>query len=338
MKQTIIALFFLCSLPAFSQCSPFMGVGAVQFLDNNAKPLTAGVLYSFQAGTSTQQATFTSSTCGTPNVNPISFSTGGRVQIWLTTTATYKFVLCAHNDGAACSAGDILFSIDQVPGGASSSGGGSPFVGVFISGSSTPATAGAIRLASGDIWCFRNAANSGNLCWSKDSNDLLSWAGGSFKLPEAGAPGCVVGFDILYADSGTHRLSQCNNGAGSTDVLVGAATTDTLTNKTESHPTISVGIVNSGTGFQHVRQTWSCTVTTGTFDGCNITVNWNGAGFADTNYTSVCNVVSPNIPVMLGQQGTPKNPGNILASVFKINDGGAHTSISGELDCIGVHD
>ena len=131
-KLLCIALFIGC-LPVLShaQCAPFMGVGNVQFLDNTAKPLTAGVVYFYQAGTSTQQATFTSSTCGTVNTNPLSLGVGGRAQIWLTSSSLYKVVLCAQNDGPACSAGDVLFSVDQVPGGASSGGGGgsgSPFI------------------------------------------------------------------------------------------------------------------------------------------------------------------------------------------------------------------
>lgn len=337
MKKILFAFVLLFSLPALSQCSPFMGIGNVQFIDNVGNPLVNGVLYSFQAGTSTQQATFTSSTCGTPNVNPISFGSGGRVTIWLTTTLFYKFVLCAQNDGAACAAGDILFSVDQVPGGPASGGtSGSPFIGVFISGSSTPATAGATRFASGDLFgCIRNNANSGNLCWSKDTSDLLTWAGGSFKEPEGSAPSSVVGFDIIEADASVHRWQQCNNGA-SCDVLIGANTTDTLANKTENHPIISTGIANNGTGFQHVRQSFSCTVTTGTFDGCNLTINWPGT-WADTNYTAACWMSQPNIPAWVAQAGVETTT-TLPVSVFKINDGGAHTTLSGSVFCVGVHD
>lgn len=192
----------------------------MQFLDNTAKPLQSGVLYVFQAGTSTQQATFTSSSCGTVNTNPITFGVGARASIWLTTSALYKFVLCAQNDGPACSAGDVLFSVDQVPGGSSGGGGsGSPFVGVFVSGSSNPATSGAIRLSSGDLACFRNSANSGNLCIAKDSNDLLTWQGGSLKLPESNTPTAITGFDILEADANSHRFEQCSNGTACAQIV-----------------------------------------------------------------------------------------------------------------------
>src|SRR5207247_2083570 len=195
--------------------------------------LTMGVLDSYQAGTSTQQATFTDSTGTVQNPNPIPFGTGGRVQIWLTTANFYKFVLCVQNDGPSCAAGDILFTVDQIPGGLSGGGNaGSPFIGVFISGTVSPATSGAVRVASGDSVCWRNAAGSANLCFSKDSNDLLSWTGGSLKFPEVGAPTGVASFDILWADNTAHRWKMANNG-GSLVQVVGSGndidTTDAVT-------------------------------------------------------------------------------------------------------------
>jgi hypothetical protein len=51
------------------------------------------------------------------------------------------------------------------------------------------------------------------------------------KLQEAVAPAGVIGFDLLYGDSSTHRISFKNNN-GSGTAVVGAATTDVLTNKT----------------------------------------------------------------------------------------------------------
>jgi hypothetical protein len=221
-KIAFLALIlFLFSPSVMAQtCSPFMGIGAVQFLTNTGSPLTSGALYSFQAGTSTQQATFSDSACTVQNVNPITFTTGGRVTIWLTTGNTYKFQLCSSStDGPACAAGDILASVDNVPGGVSggSGGGGAP----FISTSANPATTGVLRCASGDqCEVYRNAANSGNLAWTKDSNDLLSWAGGSFKEPEVAAPTGVSGFDIAYADSTAHRWKLCNNGASCANAVI----------------------------------------------------------------------------------------------------------------------
>jgi hypothetical protein len=232
----LVLIVFLAT--GHCQVSPFQGLGNVQFFDNNGAPLTAGVLYSFQAGTSTQQATYTDSTGTVLNPNPIPFGSGARVSIWLSTGAFYKFVLCLQNDGAVCAPADVLFSVDQVPGGATGGvggGGGSPFTGIFISSSANQATSGILRLASGDTLCYRNVAGSANLCWSKDTNDLLTWAGGSLKFPEVAAPSGVVGFDEIWADSTSHRFITANNGNGPAQLVVSGRDINTSDQVTSLH-------------------------------------------------------------------------------------------------------
>ncbi len=199
------------SLPA-QNASPLGGVGSLQFFNQDGTLLTSGVVYVYNAGTTTQATVYVDSTGTTTQPNPVTFGSGARASIWLANGTFVKIVLCIQNDGAFCSAGDILFTADNVPIGSSSSGGGgSPFTGIFISSTASPATSGTLRLASGDSVCWRNASGSANLGWSKDSNDLLSWAGGSFKLPEVGAPTGVPGFDIFWADNTAHRFKAVNN-------------------------------------------------------------------------------------------------------------------------------
>ena len=80
--------------------SPVGGV-AGQFFDNNGNPLTGGKLYSYVAGTTTPQATYTSSAGVVAHSNPIILDAGGRVpggEIWLTDGLQYKFVLKNAND------------------------------------------------------------------------------------------------------------------------------------------------------------------------------------------------------------------------------------------------
>lgn len=213
--------------------SPFGGVGNVQFFDNNGSPLLGGVLYTYQAGTTTQQASYTDSTGSILNPNPVPLSSGGRASIWLLTGNFYKLVLCSQNDGASCAPGDTLFSVDQVPGGASSSGGSSSSP--FISGSANPATSGILRLASGDTVCWRNAGGSANLCWSKDANDLLSWSGGSIKFPEVSAPAGVATFDVLWADATAHRWMMSNNGGVAAQVVASGVDINTSDQVTQLH-------------------------------------------------------------------------------------------------------
>ena len=192
-----------------------MALGAAQFFDNNGNELVNGVLYSYQAGTSIQQATYTDYTGLVPNPNPITFSTGGRVNIWLSATNKYKFVLCVQNDGAYCAPADVLFSVDQVPAcPGCSSGGGSTgiFTGTFISGTANTATAGILELASTDAICWRNQAGTANLCITKDTSDILDWTGGTIKLPVINCVAGVSGYVYLCPNSSTNRFSVSNNG------------------------------------------------------------------------------------------------------------------------------
>jgi len=75
--------------------SPLAGAGQ-QFFDDSGVPLAGGKLYSYQAGTTTPQVTYTTVAGNVPHSNPIILNAAGRVatgEIWLTSGQNYKFVL-----------------------------------------------------------------------------------------------------------------------------------------------------------------------------------------------------------------------------------------------------
>jgi hypothetical protein len=75
--------------------SPVGGVAA-QFFDNNGDPLTGGKIYTYAAGTTTNQTTYTSTAGTTAHTNPIILDAAGRVpggEVWLTAGVLYKFVV-----------------------------------------------------------------------------------------------------------------------------------------------------------------------------------------------------------------------------------------------------
>ena len=75
--------------------SPIGGFAA-QFFDNNGVILSGGKIYTYAAGTTTPQATYTSAAGVTPHANPIILDSAGRVpggEIWLTDGLVYKFVI-----------------------------------------------------------------------------------------------------------------------------------------------------------------------------------------------------------------------------------------------------
>ena len=75
--------------------SALAGAGQ-QFFDNNGNPLSGGKLWSYQAGTTTPQTTYTTASGNVAHTNPIILDSAGRVatgQIWLTAGSNYKFTL-----------------------------------------------------------------------------------------------------------------------------------------------------------------------------------------------------------------------------------------------------
>ena len=97
--------------------SPVGGAGA-QFFNNNGIPLAGGKLYTYVGGTTTPQATYTSSTGVTSHTNPIVLDSAGRVpnggEIWQTSGAQYKFVLKDSNDVLIATYDNVIGSGDPV--------------------------------------------------------------------------------------------------------------------------------------------------------------------------------------------------------------------------------
>lgn len=61
-----------------------------KFFDNNGAPLSYGLVYTYEAGSTTPIATFTDSTGDTENPNPIVLNFRGECPIWLTPNTGYK--------------------------------------------------------------------------------------------------------------------------------------------------------------------------------------------------------------------------------------------------------
>ena len=80
--------------------SPVGGVAA-QFFTNTGAVLTGGKLYTYLAGTTTPEATYTTNVGNVARTNPVVLDSAGRVsgsgEIWLSSVA-YKFVLKDSNE------------------------------------------------------------------------------------------------------------------------------------------------------------------------------------------------------------------------------------------------
>lgn len=69
-----------------------------KFFDNNGNPMNGGLLFTYVSGTTTKIATYTDSSGGTPNSNPIQLDYRGECRVWLDPTLTYKFTLAPSGD------------------------------------------------------------------------------------------------------------------------------------------------------------------------------------------------------------------------------------------------
>jgi peptidoglycan hydrolase-like protein with peptidoglycan-binding domain len=91
-----------------------------QFFDNNGNPLNGGKVFTYQANsTSILKTTYTDSTGATPNPNPLTLDSSGRIpnEMWLASDGNYNFVL-TKADGTT-----VLIQCDNIAG--ASGGGGS---------------------------------------------------------------------------------------------------------------------------------------------------------------------------------------------------------------------
>lgn len=268
--------------------SPFMGVGVAQFFDNTGKILGYGVLYTYAAGTTTQLPTYTDSTGATPNQDPVALDSSGRANIWLLSGDTYKFTLCSQNDGPYCAPGDTLFTVDNVPGSPASSSSGSTFTGVFISSSANVATGGSLRLAASDQICWRNSANSANLCFSLDSSNILGWAGGSLKMPFSGTPPCASSYDYIWSDSSGWKV--CTNGGAAANLIQSGVDINASNQVTATHLASPLPIAQGGTGSTTAGSTGAgCISITGTWPNETITCDTVGV-FGSATLSSDVNI------------------------------------------------
>lgn len=78
----------------------FIGGAGWQFFNDNGVPLSGGKIYTYVAGTTTPQTTYTSRSASTANTNPIILDAAGRTpqQIWSTEGVLYKYVVTDSND------------------------------------------------------------------------------------------------------------------------------------------------------------------------------------------------------------------------------------------------
>ncbi|CAB4134391.1 hypothetical protein UFOVP266_55 [uncultured Caudovirales phage] len=288
--------------------SPLAGAGW-QFFDNSGVPLTGGLLYTYAAGTTTPQTTYSDSTGATPNANPIVLDSAGRVagEVWLTTGVNYKFVL-------QTSTGTTLWTNDNIAGVPASS-----ITSLRINGSTsgyvdlqTVPVAGANTItfpaATGTVLLNPNTNFTGTSTFETIS------ASGDISGRTLNASGSMTVASMLYG-SGT---GQFKIPVGTTAQRAGAfngngsITGTTLSISTVSTGSLYVGATISGTG-----------VTSGT----RITAFLTGTGGAGTYTVTPSQTVSPT--VIIDAPATGMMRFNSTLTSFEGYNGSAWGTIGG---------
>lgn len=79
----------------------------MQFFTANGDPLVGGLLYTYEAGTTTPKVTYVDSNETQTNTNPVVMNSRGECDLWLTSGGAYKFAL---HDGL----NTLIWTVDNV--------------------------------------------------------------------------------------------------------------------------------------------------------------------------------------------------------------------------------
>jgi len=210
-----------------------------QFFDNNGAPLNAGKIYTYQAGSSTPLATYTSSSGLTANANPIILGTSGRPpnDIWLSEGFFYKFILKDSSD-VTIQTYDNLYGIigatpppaTPIPAGGiflwSGSIGSIPAGYVLCNGSNgTPDLRDRFVVGAGSTYAVDGTGGSANAIVVSHTHTATSTS----TVTDPGHNHTYTRYDTLTGVGGANPLwantSTQNTGSAVTGVTVATATT-----------------------------------------------------------------------------------------------------------------
>jgi hypothetical protein len=212
------------------------------FLDVDGRPLNAGKLYTYQAGSTTPFATYTDVNGLIANTNPIILGTDGRPpsEIWLTDGFFYKFVLTDSSDVVIQTYDNLYGIIGTAP---------TP---------ATPTPAGVIVLWSGSIgsipagWALCNGNNG-----TPDlRNRFIVGAGSTYSVDATGGSADAIVVSHTHTATSTvtdpghlHTFTNYSTNAGGALTPAIATSNTTQTQSTSTATTgITVATTNASAG------------------------------------------------------------------------------------------
>ena len=263
-----------------------------QFFMGNGVPLSGGKLFTYAAGTTTKQPTYTDASGSTQNTNPIIINSNGYPQngsgqttgIWLDPSLNYKFVLAPATDTDPPA--NPIWSIDNIPGSDASQ----MYVNDGASGSLFTTLQGFINKllssAGASIVGFLQAGTGAVFRSSQDK--MRDWV----SAKDFGAKGDNVNDDTsaiqlalntgksVYLPSGTYKISALLTATTASQTFFGAGAGQTSIVQT----TLNTGIFSDNGQNQTVLRDMRLTYSSPASAGGNALVM---KGF----YSSACNFV-----------------------------------------------
>jgi hypothetical protein len=297
--------------------SLFGGAGW-QFFNNNGVPLAGGKIYTYAAGTTTPQATYTTNSGATPHSNPIILNSAGRVpasgEIWLTVGVAYKFVLKDSLDVLIATYDNIsnLFNTDSLLVSYQPAGTGAVTTTVQAKLRQTVSVKDFGAVGNGvtnDTSAIQAALNAG-------AGKSVYIPAGTYKTSNALT---IPSQTVVYGD-GPGTVISCTNPASSQFIINGGT-------KCQVHD-LSINVTTVGTtpyvaGIEIKNSSTFCIVQRVSFSGlnwCGVWVNQSDqCQISECNFANWRGAIQDSSDVCIYQ-----NCSNNIISNNQMNGGGAH--------------
>lgn len=232
-----------------------------QFFDASGAPLAGGKVYTYAAGTTTPQATYTTAAAGTANTNPVILNARGEADIWYTNGVSYKVVLKDSSDATIWTVDNIAQTGTMATQNASAVNitGGTIGSGVTFNGNTTGTAAnvtGIVAVANGGSGASTAAAARTNLGAAASGantditaldQDITITATGTIAANTIGYRGTppnaqTAAYTLALADAGKH-ISITTGGVvipANSAAAFPVGTTLAVYNNSSSSQTISI--------------------------------------------------------------------------------------------------